>query len=77
MVKRNHARILTVKWRQLAFWTDISEEASDIATKYLEEGETVKLVDEQFYYRAPWADKPYYKVNHHVYGEGYVLAEAF
>lgn len=77
MAKMRKQPTLTVKWLKLAFWDDISEEASDIATKYLDEGETVTLITDKFYYRAPWADKPYYKVRHHVYGEGYVLAEAF
>lgn len=74
MVKRSQ-RKLTVKQRNLAFWDDITKE-SDVP-KYLEKGETVTLLDEKFYYGAPWADKPYYKVNHYIYGDGYVLAEAF
>lgn len=48
-----------------------------ITSKYLDEGETVTLLEEKFYYRAPWSDKPYYHVNHHIYGDGYCLAEAF
>lgn len=77
MAKIRKPPTLTVKWRKLAFWDDISEDAPDIATRYLDEGETVTLIAEEFFYRAPWADKPYYKVNHYVYGDGYVLAEAF
>lgn len=77
MVKHK-PRTLTVKWRNLAFWEDVTDIPNEsIATKYLTEGETVTLVDEQFYYRNPWVDKPYYKVNHYIYGDGYVLAEAF
>jgi len=73
MVKRSQ-RTLTVKQRNLAFWYDITKESN--APKYLKKGETVTLLDAKFYYGAPWADKPYYKVNHHIYGDGYVLAEA-
>ena len=75
MVKRN--RILTVKYKKLASWNDISEESETVTSRYLDEGDTLTLLEEKFYYRAPWSDKPYYKVKHIVYGEGYCLAEAF
>ena len=74
---RTKKKTLTVKFKKLAFWSDISDESDTITSKYLDEGENVTLVEEKFYYRAPWSDKPYYKVNHHIYGEGYCLAEAF
>ena len=74
MVKRSQ-RTLMVKQRKLAFWDDITKESN--VPKKKKKGETVTLLDEKFYYGAPWADKPYYKVNHYIYGDGYVLAEAF
>lgn len=79
MVRR--PRTLLIKYKNVAFWTKIVEEDDDITIttpyRYLEEGDTVTLVEEKFYYRTPWADKPYYKVNHKVYGEGYILSDAF
>ena len=74
---RSKKKILTVKFRKLAFWNEIFDDAETITSKYLNEGETVTLLEEKFYYRAPWSDKPYYHVNHHIYGDGYCLAEAF
>lgn len=79
MVKRNP--VLTVIFKNVGFWTKIVEDDQEQITitdpyRYLEEGETVTLVEDTFYYRTPWADKPYYKVKHKVYGEGYILAEA-
>lgn len=65
---------ITVKPRQIAFWPNLCETE---ATKYLNRDETVTLLEEKFYYRPVFADKPYYHVNHNIYGEGYVLAEAF
>lgn len=70
-------KTLKVKYRKLAFWDDISEDTDTITSRYLNEGETLTLLEEKFYYRVPWSDKPYYHVNHHIYGEGYCLAEAF
>lgn len=72
--KKTKSQTLTVKYRKLALWNDLCE---TIATRYMDEGETVTLLEPEFYYREPWADKPYYHVNHHIYGEGYCLAEAF
>lgn len=76
MVKKKSAKpsTLTVKYKKLALWTDLCE---TITTRYLDEGEMLTLLEPKFYYRSPMADKPYYHVNHHVYGEGYCLAEAF
>lgn len=71
------SRVMVNKHRNLAFWSDMSCIDVEEATKYLHEGERVSLMEEQFYYRAPWSDKPYYHVKHNIYGEGYVLAEAF
>lgn len=73
----NRNKILTVKYKKLAFWNDISEESETVTSRYLDEGDTLTLLEEKYYYRAPWSDKPYYHVNHHIYGEGYCLAEAF
>lgn len=73
--KRN--RILVVKFKKLAFWNDISEDSDTVTSKYLDEGDKLTLLEEKYYYRAPWSDKPYYRVSHHIYGEGYCLAEAF
>lgn len=43
MVKHK-PRTLTVKWRNLAFWEDVTDIPNEsIATKYLTEGETVLL----------------------------------
>lgn len=76
MVKKKSAKPspLTVKYKKLALWTDLCE---TITTRYLDEGETLTLLEPKFYYRNPMADKPYYHVSHHIYGEGYCLAEAF
>lgn len=75
MVKRNNKpNTLVVKYKKLAIWNDLCE---TITTRYLDEGDTVTLLEPKFYYRGTMADKPYYHVNHHVYGEGYCLAEAF
>ena len=73
MVKTTKPK-LTVKTRKLAFWPSLEENETP---RYLESGEQVTLLKEKFYYLPPIADKPYYYVNHHVYGDGYVLAEAF
>lgn len=70
-------RVLVNKNKNLAFWTEITCPLTDTVAKYLEKGEKVSLIDEQFFYRSPWSDKPYYHVKHNIYGEGYVLAEAF
>lgn len=67
-------RKLTVKQKKLAFWSGLEEE--DVP-RYLKTGEQVTLLEPKFYYRPVFADKRYYHVNHHVYGDGYVLAEAF
>lgn len=80
MVRKNPT--LTVKFKNVGFWTKIVEDDAENITItepycYLNEGETVMLVEEKFYYRTPWADRPYYKVKHKDYGEGYILAEAF
>lgn len=72
--KNSKSRTLTVKYKKLALWADLCE---TITTRYLDEGETLTLLEPKFYYRGSMADKPYYHVNHHIYGEGYCLAEAF
>lgn len=76
MVK-SKKRTLIVKFKKLALWTDITDENETVTSRYLDEGDKLTLLEEKFYYRAPWSDKPYYHVNHHVYGDGYCLAEAF
>ena len=78
MVKRREAApTIIVKKKMIAFWDDITKDQSEVALRFLNEGEKVTLLEEKFYYRVPWSDKPYYKVKHNIYGEGYVLAEAF
>lgn len=77
MVKRNKKskpNTLIVKYKKLALWGDLCE---TITTRYMDEGDTVTLLEPKFYYRGTMADKPYYHVNHHIYGDGYCLAEAF
>lgn len=76
MVKKKNSKpnMLTVKYKKLALWSDLCE---TMTTRYLEEGETLTILEPIFYYRSPMSDKPYYHVNHHIYGEGYCLAEAF
>lgn len=77
MVKRNKKskpNTLTVKYKKLALWGDLCE---TVTTRYMDEGDTVTLLEPKFYYRGTMADKPYYHVNHHIYGDGYCLAEAF
>ena len=74
---KSKKRTLIVKFKKLALWTDITDENETVTSRYLDEGDKLTLLEEKFYYRAPWSDKPYYHVNHHVYGDGYCLAEAF
>ncbi len=77
MVKRNKKskpNTLTVKYKKLALWGNLCE---TVTTRYMDEGDTVTLLEPKFYYRGTMADKPYYHVNHHIYGDGYCLAEAF
>ena len=66
------AKVIT---KRLAFWESLIDVCGE-PTKYLKAGEAVTIVGEaQTSYAGIFGDKEYYKIQHHVYGRGYVRKE--
>lgn len=60
---------------KLAFWESLIDVCGE-PTKYLKENDTVTIAGEaKTSYAGIFGDKEYYKVQHHVYGLGYVRKE--
>lgn len=63
-----------VATRKLAFWESLID-VSDEPTRYLNSGDTVTIVGEATVYGGKFGDKEYYKVQHNLYGVGYMRKE--
>lgn len=68
---KNKARVAAKK---LAFWESLID-ICDEPARYLKEGETVTVLGDSVIYGGRFGDREYFKVNHHVYGMGYMLKE--
>ena len=68
---KNTARVAAKK---LAFWESLID-ICDEPARYLKEGETVTVLGDSVIYGGRFGDREYFKVNHHVYGMGYMLKE--
>lgn len=58
---------------KLAFWESLID-ICDEPIRYLKYGDSVTVIGEPVY-GGRFGDKRYFKVNHHVYGMGYMLEE--
>lgn len=65
--------IITTKHKNVGFYKTLDDE--DETPKYLEKGTKLKQIGHSWYYRQPYADLGYYKVEHEIYGIGYVPIE--
>ena len=61
--------------KKLAFWESLIDTCGE-PTKYLKANDNLQIIDNaQTTYAGIFGDKEYYKVQHHVYGLGYVRKE--
>lgn len=60
--------------RQLAFWETLID-IDDGPVQYLDAGEKVTIITDTVSYGGVHADKEYCKVQHPIYGTGYMLKE--
>lgn len=56
---------------RLAFWESLID-IGDKPTRYFNQGEVITVVDDTEIYPTLFADKAYYKVEHPMYGRGYM-----
>lgn len=68
---RTKAKVVSGK---LAFWESLMD-ISDKPARYLKYGDTVTILGDTQTYAGIFGDKAYYKVEHVLYGVGYMLAE--
>ena len=64
----------TVKVPKLAFWESLIDLKAE-PTRYLERGDKVAIQGTAITFGGVFADKEYYKINHPIYGMGYVRTE--
>ena len=61
---------------KLAFWENLFDvEEEDAPKRYLDRGEQVTVIGTATVYGGRFGDKEYFKVNHHIYGLGYMRKE--
>lgn len=70
-LEKRKAKVATNK---LAFWESLIDLTVE-PTRYLKEGEIVSIVGTATTYGGIFGDKEYYKVDHPMYGVGYMRTE--
>ena len=65
--------IITTKGKKVAFFKTLDNKEEQPV--YLPKGTKLKQIGHEWYYREPFCDIGYYKVEHSTYGVGYVPIE--